>query len=241
VVIPAHNEELLIGACLDALATAMHHPDLAGIDTRVLVVADRCTDGTVAHCVSRGVPVLSVDVGNVGLARRTGFEALAGALPSSEDESVWLATSDADSRVPPHWLAEQAALADAGSDAVFGVVDLDGSGPDIDITDVQFTNSYPGASANCSRPHPYVHGANMGLRLAAYRRVGGIPGLEVGEDQALSDLLAVEPGINVARTTRLRVTTSARRQSRVTGGFADYLHRLAVGGPSRSAPMEVIS
>ncbi|HEY9472418.1 MAG TPA: glycosyltransferase, partial [Mycobacteriales bacterium] len=40
VIVPAHNEELVIGATLSALRAALRPGD------RVLVVADRCTDAT---------------------------------------------------------------------------------------------------------------------------------------------------------------------------------------------------
>lgn len=52
VLVPAHNEELLIARCLEAIAA-----DRRPID-RVLVVADRCTDATAAIARSAGAVVL---------------------------------------------------------------------------------------------------------------------------------------------------------------------------------------
>ena len=51
VVIPAHNEEALLAACLSAVREAAMHPGLAGELVRVAVVLDGCTDfsGAIAH------------------------------------------------------------------------------------------------------------------------------------------------------------------------------------------------
>ncbi|HWI42247.1 MAG TPA: glycosyltransferase family 2 protein [Nocardioides sp.] len=51
VVVPAHNEESRLGATLRALLGQSHRPD------RVIVVADNCTDDTVAIARSAGVEV----------------------------------------------------------------------------------------------------------------------------------------------------------------------------------------
>ena len=44
IVVPAHDEETLLPACLAALQQAVRS---AGIPVHVLVAADSCTDGTV--------------------------------------------------------------------------------------------------------------------------------------------------------------------------------------------------
>jgi len=46
--VPAHNEEASIGLALDSLAAQTRRPDL------VIVIADNCTDGTVAVVQGRG-------------------------------------------------------------------------------------------------------------------------------------------------------------------------------------------
>jgi hypothetical protein len=53
-----------------------------------------------------------------------------------------------------------------------------------------------------------------------------MPGLAVGEDLALCARLTADPDVRIARSTAVRVTTSARRVSRVVGGFASYLNNL---------------
>ena len=64
VVIPARDEEELIGPCLDSVIAA------ATPATRILVVADGCVDGTAEVARSRGVEVLELGGRSVGAARR---------------------------------------------------------------------------------------------------------------------------------------------------------------------------
>ena len=53
VLVPAHNEERLIGACLDSLNAAAAHAD-----AEVVVIADNCTDATAGVARGRGATVL---------------------------------------------------------------------------------------------------------------------------------------------------------------------------------------
>jgi hypothetical protein len=73
--------------------------------------------------------------------------------------------------------------------------------------------------------HRHVHGANLGLSAAAYAGAGGVPPLALAEDQALLDALTAD-GRRIAATGRIPVLTSARRESRTSGGFADHLRGL---------------
>src|SRR5579871_945835 len=69
VIIPAHNEEKLLPECLEAVSGAVEQ---VGIPVRVLVVLDRCADGTADICRQCEVDVVRVDAGCVGLARAGG-------------------------------------------------------------------------------------------------------------------------------------------------------------------------
>jgi glycosyltransferase involved in cell wall biosynthesis len=241
IVVPAHNEQDLVGGCLDALAVAGRHPVLVGVRVHTLVVLDDCSDRTGALCASRGVATLAVRERNAGRVRAAGWSALLAAATNGQGRwdrhrGLWLATTDADTRVAPDWLAEQVRLARAGADATFGVVDVDDWRGAPAATPTRFAAAYgdtpPGDTAFGDTAfgdpveHQHVHGANMGLRADAYLRVGGIPKIPVGEDRALSALLRNERDLRVARTTSVRATTSARLVSRVRGGFADYLRGL---------------
>ena len=76
-----------------------------------------------------------------------------------------------------------------------------------------------------SQGHLHVHGANLGMSAEAYLDAGGVPPLALAEDQALVDALRGRARRMVA-TGRIPVTTSARRESRTVGGFADHLREL---------------
>ena len=222
VVIPAHNEEALIGDCLTAVRRAAGHPGCAGLEIRVLVVLDQCTDETADRCAALGVQTVSVSFTNVGRARAAGIAAVV----ASAEASWWLACTDADTRVAPDWLAAQLRFAHAGTDAVFGVVDVDDWSAHPPQTRSAFHRLYRGTRRDERAPHVHVHGASMGFRHEAYVQVGGMPELAVGEDQVLSDRMSDEPGMQVVRTTAVRATTSARTDPRAGGGFGDLLRAL---------------
>jgi len=54
VIIPAHNEELLVGRCVESLIGQNYPRDLY----RVIVIADNCSDGTTARALSAGAEVM---------------------------------------------------------------------------------------------------------------------------------------------------------------------------------------
>ena len=66
VVIPAHNEARHLGRCLRAMQAAALQARQSGQRVEVLVVLDRCSDGSAAVARRYGVQMLSVDAGNVG-------------------------------------------------------------------------------------------------------------------------------------------------------------------------------
>ena len=112
----------------------------------------------------------------------------------------------------------QARYADSGWDAVAGTIrvgDWSGYRPE---TRSLFRERYRTASAG----HPHVHGANLGLRAAAYLAAGGFPPTPTAEDHALVAALTAT-GSRVLYASELTVVTSARRQARAPHGFSGYL------------------
>jgi hypothetical protein len=86
-------------------------------------------------------------------------------------------------------------------------------------------------------PFASTTGANLGMSAAAYRRAGGFSPLACHEDVALVEAL-IASGADVAWSSRPRVVTSARLDSRADGGFGTLLARLAAqaaGGPASGA------
>ena len=229
VVVPARDEEQLLPGCLQALAAAAAAPGLAGVAVEVVVVADGCRDGTAGIAAAAGAKVLTGAGGGVGRAREQGVRhvlaaAAQGWVPA---ERVWLASTDADSRVPADWLVVQRTAAEAGVDALVGTVVVDDwTGYRTEVGEA-FTAAYDAWRAGDPRAvHPHVHGANLGVRGSAHLRAGGFPPLAVGEDHGLVDAL-VAGGAVVLRTPAGPVRTSSRRVARAHGGFGSDLDRLA--------------
>ncbi|GLZ43748.1 glycosyltransferase [Actinokineospora sp. NBRC 105648] len=215
IVVPAHDEELLLPACLDALATALSEVDLP---VSITVVADACSDRTAAIARAHGVRVLEIAARNVGIARATGFTA---ALADGAD-GLWLATTDADSQVPRRWLADQLTAAADGVDVVAGTVTVDSWAARPPWLPAVYTALY----ATDAR---HVHGANLAFTATAYQSVAGFAPLACGEDNHLVDLMR-HAHLRVWHTDHDPVVTSARPSTRCTGGFATHLAELTETG-----------
>ncbi|MCI2259934.1 glycosyltransferase [Xanthomonas indica] len=211
VLIPAHDEEALIGACLRSVARAARCTGLRGEDVQVFVALDRCSDGTADIVAAHGAHAVALQTGNVGSARAAAAQA---ALAAG---ARWLACTDADSVVPANWLSAQL---DCASDAFCGIVTVD----DWAEYDTRLRDAY--LAGECREDdHPHVHGANLGLSAEVYRRCGGFLPLAAHEDVALVEAL-VRAQARIARRAQPTVTTSARRVARARGGFSDYLKQM---------------
>ncbi len=211
VVVPAHNEERALGACLHALQRAAANPRLQGEAVRIVVVLDDCSDHSARIANAAGVQTIAVMCRNVGKARATGAEALL------REDARWLAFTDADSVVATDWLADQLSLE---AEVVCGSVAVAWP-PGSEALRRSYERFY------CDRDgHQHIHGANLGLTGHAYRKAGGFPPLACREDVALVQAL-VRLDARIAWSARPRVQTSARRQGKLSGGFADYLTALA--------------
>ncbi len=225
VVVPAANEQKRIGACLDALVRAQGHLrcDRPQVVTRIVVVLDDCHDDTAAivgrYC---GVESIATTARCVGAARRTGTDhALAGTTCPAPQ--LWIASTDADSRVPADWLTGVARASEAGYTVVLGTVVPD-TGLGQRVEDRWF------ALHPAREGHPHIHGANMSFRADAYHAAGGWPALHSGEDVELARRLSACHWSAVLRTAHQAVTTSARSHGRAPRGFSGYLRDLALEG-----------
>ena len=206
VVIPARDEEERIGRCL---ASVVEAAAAVALPVDITVVADGCLDRTVAVARSfRGVRVLEIESSNVGAARAAGARAV---LAHGAD---WIANTDADSTVPPNWLAVQLALAELGHDLVVGTVRPDFA----ELSDEQVAAWRAGHVAG--EPNGHVHGANLGVRASAFLAVGGYRELPEHED---ADLVARLAGARIVASDAAEVVTSGRSIGRTPGGYARYL------------------
>jgi glycosyltransferase involved in cell wall biosynthesis len=218
VVVPAHNEELLLARCLQGLTTAAIQGGVPQV--RIVVVADACGDGTVDVARSNGAEVLEVDLRSAGAARFAGFELIVGESDVAVEEH-WLCTTDADSVVPNHWFLHQAQKEALGYDAVVGTVMVDDWSEHSSCTARRFERHYGSGTDG----HPHVHGANLGLSGSAYATIGGFPPLALAEDHALVAALT-QFHLRICRTGNAPVLTSARRDARAPDGFAALLEAM---------------
>lgn len=212
-VVPAHNEDASLSACLDALRTAR---TLSPVPVRLVVVLDACSDRT-AEVVGGGVRCVTTDVANVGAARALGFRS----ETSSAGSSTWYVNTDADSLVDPDHFRSIVACA-AQAHVVPGPVRVD-EGLRDPVVLRRFRRDYADRER---RGLLQVHGANLAVRADAYRAVGGFRALAVHEDVDLVARLG-RRGYRIRRTGAPCVTTSARTSTRTTGGFATFLDEMA--------------
>lgn len=217
VVVPARNEETLLGDCLDALeASRVLMP--AGTTCGITVVSDASTDRTATLARGRLThpydAVVEVDLSCVGAARRIGTGVALARSPQPM-RRTWLASTDADTFVPRDWLHGHWMAARTGLAGIAGVVRLH---PDA-FADPSITSRFAAAyDLRDDGTHRHVHGANLGVRADAYLEVGGWSPIPVGEDHDLWNRLA--DSHPVRSSTALWVSTSARRTARAPHGFS---------------------
>jgi len=203
-----------LAACLRSVARAARQ--IHGETVRVLVVADACTDATHAIARAQGCDLLPVNVRCVGAARAAGADWLI------QRGARWLCCTDADSRVPPHWIQAQLACA---SDAVCGTVGVDDWQGHSDQVVHAFTAHYQDRDG-----HRHIHGANLGVSAAAYRRAGGFAARTAHEDVGLVQALVAQQA-RIAWVRDPHVLTSARSVGRAPEGFAAWLRERETGRP----------
>jgi glycosyltransferase involved in cell wall biosynthesis len=225
IVIPAANEETLIGPCLDAIAAARsqvrRHAAIA-LEIRTVVVLDSCTDATESAAREHdGVETVACSVGRVGAARALGVRHLLARCTSALSDT-WIANTDSDSQVPTHWLTHMVHEADRGAHLVLGtVLPADGLSP---LAHRRWLDHHKTGDG-----HGHIHGANFGIRADVYQALGGWPPLASGEDVTLARQARAARYFHTVRTGAIPVTTSARLTGRAPHGFADYLQDLVDG------------
>jgi glycosyltransferase involved in cell wall biosynthesis len=209
VVIPVHDEDKILGDCLDAVRRAAMDSLLDAEPVEVVVVLDACTDRSAAIAIQRKAQIVSLQARCVGAARSLG------ASLALDNGARWIAFTDADTIVPPNWLSVQL---DLYADATCGHVSIEDWSGYPSVVRERYLRNY-------SMDARHIHGANLGISAAAYRAAGGFAALKLGEDVALvSSLLARKADVRFAGPAH--VATSARWESTIEGGFASMLRGL---------------
>lgn len=235
VVVPARNEEDLVGHCIEALAGQRR---VSSEEYEVILVLDGCTDetGSRARKVAHRSPNLRLHFldgpgEGAGHARRTGMEAACDRLLSLGRENGLIASTDADTIVDPDWLAAQFECLEQGARAIGGRIEL--------ADDGHLQNGVAGwrakrgqrrhvdllseSSSNGESPRFLEHwqfsGASLSLTAEVYREIGGLEPHAALEDEHLERILC-QRSIPIERPLSVKVTTSARLVGRAERGLA---------------------
>jgi glycosyltransferase involved in cell wall biosynthesis len=237
VVMPVHNEQELLGLALASVTDAFEELRPGSLFLSAVVVMDACTDvseeiasdwrtALMRRCNPLAVTLATTSAHNVGRARAMGCAVLLDQWSRLDPARIWLATTDADSRVPKDWLTTQLARHEAGIDHWYGRVSVaDWSEYSSDARS-RWQHEYE------SESQP-IHGANLGFNAAAYVAAGGFEPLDTGEDRALHRALVARGALS-HYDSAARVVTSARRQARAPLGFAHALDVIRVAPRPRA-------
>ena len=175
--------------------------------------------------VSSGLEVTLVTCSarNVGKVRALGCQTLLEEWSSIEPSTIWIATTDADSRVPKDWLRAQVSQHEKGVDYWSGRVSVaDWSARSL-ATARRWREKY-------DREEEPVHGANMGFNASVYVSHGGFQALKTGEDRALHTLFMTR-ATRAFLDSEFPVITSARQKARAPLGFAHALNLISLNAP----------
>jgi cellulose synthase/poly-beta-1,6-N-acetylglucosamine synthase-like glycosyltransferase len=245
VVIPAHNESDYIETTLASLV-AQRGLDGAPLDSdafEVLVYANSCSDDTAArvrafasahrdYAILVAEEALPPEIAHIGTARGAVMDAAALRLAAIDRPSGVIASTDADTRPAPAWLAWTLHEM-RGVDAVMGRILFDPAEwaalpahtrrtlceeNEYSFTLTQLASQLDPKSYDPWPRHWQRWGPSFAVRSDIYCAVGGVPNVRVLEDFALYDAL-VAHGARIRHSLRVRVTTSARLDPRAVGGF----------------------
>ena len=238
VVVPARNEEELIGSCLRALA---EQGEVPCEEYEILLVLDECIDGTRARAkeVATSYPALRLYLldgpgKGSGYARRVGMEAACDRLHAVGRPHALIASTDADTIGAPDWISVQLAATERGARAIGGRIELadDGTVPEalfqwhVTRGNSRHRRLLSELGPSGRTEHWQFSGASMSLTAAVYRTVGGLEPRNALEDEQLEDALC-RHGVSIERLLSARVVTSARLVGRADRGLARDLSAAA--------------
>jgi len=197
VIVPSHDDAVLLRACLAALAAQDRPAD------EILVVDNASTDDTAEVGAAAGARVVREDRLGVLSATAAGFDAATGEL---------LLRLDADSVPGPDWIARVVAAfeEDPGLDALSGPGEFYGGSRLVHwIAENIYIGGYSGL-VGWLLGHPVLFGSNLAIRATAWARVRERvhPSVrEAHDDFDISINLSPDMGVRYDRTLRVGVSS----------------------------------
>ena len=199
VIVPAFNEEKLLGASLAGIQGAAHAFARLGWDFELIVCDNNSTDGTGGIARDAGARVVFEPFNQIGRARNTGAAAAAG---------DWLIFVDADSHPSAELFADVAEQIVSGRCLAGGAT--------IRLDEARLTPRLIARLWNqASRTGRWLAGSFIFVEAAAFRGLGGFSQeLFAGEELELSQrlkALARQTGRRIVILHRHPLVTSARK------------------------------
>lgn len=249
VCVPVRNEAEVLPRLIRSLNRQIGNGD--GARLRLVVLANNCTDATIplirqmerdgetTHLDLRVIEaIVPKAVAHVGTARRMALDAGCDWLEADGVHDPVLLSTDADAIAPDGWArANLTALDDAELVGGRLVINVDGriqSETGIDALHRKIERYWANVRAleEAIDPPPHDpaprHGdhvaASLALRVALYRRIGGLPPLACGEDNALVAKVRLDGG-RVRHCPAVSIAVSDRGTGRVQGGMATEMAR----------------
>lgn len=237
VVVPAKDEEDLIGRCVRSLAS---QTGVKPEEYEVILVLDRCNDATADRAMEEAsdhpelrLALLEGPGLGAGYARRAGMEAACERLISLGRPNALIASTDADTVVAPDWLYRQLRAAEGGARAIGGRIELlDEEGPSEEIRSwrdrrgkarhLALLEQQDSLGSGHRVEHWQFSGASMSLTAEAYQEVGGMEPRAALEDEQLESALD-RCNVPIERPLDVRVSTSPRLVGRASRGLAKDL------------------
>ncbi len=199
IIIPAFNEEKLLGATLAAVQEAEVAFTARGWEVETIVCDNNSTDRTAETAHAAGAAVVFEPINQIGRARNRGASVAIG---------DWLLFIDADSR------PSRALLADAAEAIAGGSVVACGAAVTLDVT-AWWARAVAGLWVAWSRLAGHMAGSFIAVEAAAFRELNGFsPHLFAGEELDLSQRLKQlvrGDGRRIVILTRHPLLTSGRK------------------------------
>ena len=206
VIVPAFNEEKLLGASLAEISSAAAAFTARGWDFQLVVCDNNSTDRTSEIARAAGAHVVFEPFNQIGRARNSGAAAATG---------DWFIFVDADSH------PSQALFADVADQIATGKVLAGGS--TVALDEKMFVANLVTQAWNLtSRFKKWLAGSFIFIQAAAFREMGGFnPEIFAAEELELSQRLKViarQRGQQIVILHRHPLKTSARKMKLYTGG-----------------------